>query len=291
MKRIGIIGGGIMAAGMAQNFLKNGYAVHVWNRTKAHVQPLLDAGVAWGETPKDVAMAADIVIECVSDDAASRQVWTDAETGILAGADATKVLIASSSLSLAWIDELGGICRGKGLKLLDMPLTGSRAGAEGGTLRLLVGGDKVVLDSIRDDLQVIAEYIFYFGPAGSGMRFKLMLNTLIGVQTNAAAQAILLAKKAGVDPTAFREAIADGAMGVTSPTTVNALKYVESPTDTVNFAAKWLEKDLRYALEMAKQYDTQFDLLEATQQDYARALEAVGDEDITHIAKTLRYLN
>ncbi len=285
MKRIGIIGGGIMAAGMAQNFLKNGYTVYVWNRTKEHVQPLLDNGAAWCETPKDAAAAADIVIECVSDDAASRHVWTDEATGILAGADAEKVLIASSSLSLGWVDELSSICQEKGLQLLDMPLTGSRAGAEGGTLRLLVGGDKAVLESIRTDLEVIAEKIFYFGPAGSGMRFKLMLNTLIGVQTNAAAQAILLAKKAGVDPAVFREAIANGAVGVTSPTTVNALKYVESPTDTVNFAAKWLEKDLRYAREMAKQYGTQFDLLEATQQDYARALETVGDEDITHVAK------
>lgn len=285
MKRIGIVGGGIMAAGMAQNFLENGYVVYVWNRTKDHVQPLLDSGAEWCETPKDVAATADIVIECVSDDDASRHVWTDETSGILAGADMEKVLIASSSLSLSWVDELGRICQAKGLQFLDMPLTGSRAGAEGGTLRLLVGGDKAVLESIRADLDVIAENIFYFGPAGSGMRFKLMLNTLIGVQTNAAAQAILLAKKAGVDPAAFREAIVDGAMGVSSPTTANALKYVEAPTDTVNFAAKWLEKDLRYALEMARQYDTQFDLLEQTQQDYARALDSVGDEDITHIAK------
>ncbi len=285
MKQIGIIGGGIMAAGMVRNFLENNYIVYVWNRTKDHVQPLLESGARWCETPKDVATNADIVIECVSDDDASRHVWTDETSGILTGADTGKVLIASSSLSLDWVDELGSLCQARGLQFLDMPLTGSRAGAEGGALRLLIGGDKAVLESVRADLEVIAEKIFYFGPAGSGMRFKLMLNTLIGVQTNAAAQAILLAKKAGIDPAAFREAIVDGAMGVSSPTTANALKYVEAPTNTINFAAKWLEKDLRYALEMAKRYDTRFDLLEQTQQDYARALDSVGDEDITHIAK------
>lgn len=285
MKQIGIVGGGIMAAGMAQNYLAEGYTVYVWNRTKEHVQAMLESGVLWCNSPKEVTQSADIIIECVSDDSASRHVWTDDTTGILDGADDSKVLIASSSLSLKWIDELGDICRHRGLSMLDMPITGSRSGAEGGTLRLLVGGDKEVLESIRDDLEVISEKMFYFGSSGSGMRFKLMLNSLIGIQTNAAVQAALLAKKAGIDPAAFRAAMIDGGMGAASPTTANALKYVESPGDTLNFAIKWLEKDLRYASDMANQYHTEFELLEVTRQDFTRALEKTADEDITHIAK------
>src|SRR5882757_5330668 len=102
MKQIGIIGAGIMAQGMEQNFLKHNYKVYIWNRTKDHVQEMLDRGAEWCESPKAIAEAADIVIECVSDDEASRRVWTDTETGILAGAGKGKVLIASSSLSLGW---------------------------------------------------------------------------------------------------------------------------------------------------------------------------------------------
>jgi 3-hydroxyisobutyrate dehydrogenase len=288
-RRIGIVGMGIMAKGMARNFLKHGYEVTVWNRTKAHADDLVAEGAAWADSPKAVAHAADVVIECVSDDAASRAAWTDPVTGILAGAESGKTYIASSSLSLAWIDELTGLCKSKGLDFLDMPLTGSRAGAEGGTLRLLAGGDERALENIRPELNAIAEKIYYFGPAGSGMRFKLILNTLIGIHMNAAAQAAALAEKAGLDLTTVHHALFDGAMGPASPATNMLFKNMDMPADQVNFAAKWIEKDLRYAEAMAKQYNVNFDLLNDTQADFAKAIAAgYGDQDQTKIINLYR---
>jgi len=291
-KRIGIIGAGIMAKGIAQNFLKNGHEVHVWNRTKENVEAELNAGVKWEETPKEVAVAANIIIECVSDDAASRQVWTDVETGILAGAGNEKVLIASSSLSLGWTDELAGLCKDQGFNFLDMPLTGSRAGAEGGTLKLLVGGDAAVLGSIREELGAISDKIYYFGPAGSGMRFKLVLNSLIGIHVNAAAQAVELARRAGLDVAHVQEALFDANMGPASPSTAMLFKNMDMPADQVNFAVKWVKKDLGYAQDMAKQYGIDFDLLNDTQADYAKAeAEGLGEQDLTKIIKLYRANN
>lgn len=286
MKRIGMVGGGIMAAGMAQNFLKHGYEVHVWNRTKDHVKPLLDAGAEWCESPKSVAESSDITIECVTDDDASRKVWTDRENGILAGAAKGKVYIVSSSLSLGWTGELAKLCRDKGISFLDMPLTGSRAGAEGGTLRLLVGGDEAVLDSIRDDLKAISEKIYHFGPAGTGMRFKLILNMLIAIHVNAAAQAASLAYRAGLDISKVFNAFFDGNMGPASPSTAMLYKNLNMPLEHVNFAAKWMAKDLGYAQDMAKQYGVDVDLLNDTAADYARMLEAgLADQDLSKIAQ------
>ncbi len=97
-KTIGIIGAGIMAGGMAQNFLKKNYEVFVWNRTADHLSSVLDAGAQLCESPKVVAEKADIIIECVSDDNASRSVW-HGDRGILAGADNNKILITSASLT------------------------------------------------------------------------------------------------------------------------------------------------------------------------------------------------
>ncbi len=151
---------------MANNFLKAGYEVLVWNRTQNRVDDIIGAGARWAETPKDAAAKSDILIECVADDAASRAVWTDEVTGILVGAHEGGVYIASSSLSLSWVDELADRCNGRNVSFLDMPLTGSRAGAEGGTLTLLVGGDEYVLDRINEDLKTIAAKIYCFGPSG-----------------------------------------------------------------------------------------------------------------------------
>jgi 3-hydroxyisobutyrate dehydrogenase len=285
MKQIGIIGAGIMAAGMAQNFLKRGYEVTAWNRSAERLQPLIKSGATKAKTPSELTTSSDIVIECVSDDEASKSVWLGKE-GILAAATSDKVLIASSSLSLEWVDNLASLCKDKCFQFMDIPLTGSRAGAENGTLRLLVGADKQVLESVCSDLEVISEKIYLLGEPGSGMRFKLVLNTLIGIHMNAAAQAREMATKAGIDPAMFTHALIDGSMGPASPATKLVLDSVNWPEGHVNFAVQWLEKDLRYAQKMAHAYGINFDLLNDTQKDYADYKnEGYGNTDVTSISK------
>lgn len=288
MKQIGMVGAGIMASGMVQNFLKHGYKVHAWNHTLEQLEPLLAAGAQKADSPKAVAQAADIVIECVSDDDASRSVWLG-QHGMLAGASADKVLIAMSSLSLDWIDELAGLCKEKGYQFLDAPLTGSRPGAEGGTLKLLVGGEKSVLDQIRPQLAAISDKIYHFGPAGAGMRFKLILNTLSAIQIDAVAQAILLAQRAGLQTNDVHHALFDAPMGPASPVVNSVFKGLDDPQH-LNFAVKLIEKDLRYAKAMAQQYDINFELLNITQADYAKAKDAgLADRDWTSIIELFRH--
>jgi 3-hydroxyisobutyrate dehydrogenase len=285
MKKIGIIGAGIMAAGMAQNFLKAGYEVFVWNRSPEKLKPLIANGAKQLSSPKEVASAADITIECVSDDDASRGVWLG-DDGILAGASNAKVLIASSSLSIKWTDELAKLCKERGFKFLDMPLTGSRTGAENGTLRLLIGAEPDVLDSVRSDLEVISEKIYHFGPPGSGMRSKLVLNTLIGIHMNATAQALRFAEKAGINSEEFGNALIDGNMGPASPSAKLVIDSANWQQGHVNFAIDLLEKDLRYAQSMAEKYGFNFDLLNDTQADFKKAQDSgLGTSDVTSIKK------
>lgn len=289
--RIGIIGAGIMAKGMAHNFLKKGHAVSIWNRTVAHVTDLVEAGAQSVASPRAAVEAADLIIECVTDDAVSREMWTNPETGILAGAQKGdgKIYAASSTLSLAWTDELVGLCQGAGIDFLDMPLTGSRAGAEGGTLRLLVGGDARVLERARPALEAISAKIYHFGRSGAGMRFKLVLNALTGIHSDAAAQAATLAQKAGLDLGAVQFALVDGAMGPASQVTIALLNNRDAPDTQVNFATKWLEKDLRYAQAMACEYRADFSVLDTVQAEYAKALEqGLGDQDQTKVIKLYR---
>src|SRR5689334_620315 len=105
MKTIAVIGTGIMGAGIANNFLKNGYQVFVWNRNKDRLKPLLEAGAVAVETPKQATEKADIVFEVTANDESSRAVWLEPD-GIFAGASPEKTLITNATLSVPWIDEL-----------------------------------------------------------------------------------------------------------------------------------------------------------------------------------------
>lgn len=286
MKQIGVVGAGIMASGMVQNFLKHGYTVHVWNRSTDRLKPLMTAGAKVSDSPKTLTEKSDIIIECVADDEASRSVWLG-DNGILAGAMPEKVLITSASLSLDWTDELVELCAQKRFKFLDMPLTGSRKGAETGTLKLLVGGDEAVLDEIRPELAAIADKIYHFGKNGSGMRFKLILNTLQAIQIDAAAQAIELAKKVGLDVGNMHDAIFDAPLGPASPAT--NIAFQADTIDQTNFAVNMIEKDLRYAKIMAQQNNMTFDLLNDTQAAYKQVKDkGLGESDWSKIIELYR---
>lgn len=283
MKTVGIIGAGIMANGMAINFLKNNYTVNIWNRTADKLKELESLGANVCDTPRAVTEKSNIVIECVSDDEASKAVWLG-EDGIIAGSDNTKILATASSLSLGWTLELVDVCAQKNFNFIDTPLTGSRFGAENGKLKLLIGGEKNIVEAVTPVLEAISDKIYYFGPSGSGMKFKLVLNALQAIQMDAAAQAIELSQKIGLDVDAVQNAIFDAPMGAASGATKMAFDV--APDDHINFALGLVEKDLRYAKHMADSYGVQFNLLNDVQRDYEKAKKAgLADSDWSAITK------
>lgn len=279
--KIGVIGLGIMGRGIAQNFLKNGYPVCVWNRTESKATDLQRLGARIFTTPAEVTKNVDILFEVVADDQASRSVWLGNE-GILSAANPKQTLIVSSSLSVAWTNELSQLCQRKDLKFLDIPLTGSRKGAENGTLTLLAGGDEQVLNNMRPVLGAISERIFYFGPTPNGMRFKLILNSMQAVQIIALKEALQMAKISGLDLKKVGNVLTETGPG--SPTTKLAWTGFQKAPDPENFAVRLIEKDLGYAKEMAADLPTP--LLDLARQTFTEAKNRrLADKDWTSIFK------
>ncbi len=250
MKTIAVIGTGIMGAGIASNYLKHGYPVIVWNRTADRLKPLLEQGARAASSPKEAAQEADIVFEVTADDASSRTVWTGAD-GILAGTKEGSVLIASGTFSLGWIDELAKLCTTSDKTFFDMPLTGSRAGAEGGTLVLLVGGDAEHLETIKPDLAAISSQVLYFGNVGAGTKYKLLLNMLQAIHMIGFAEVIRLATALGLDEKIVGDALAERPGGTT---TNIAWRGHQQPPDQTNFAVQWITKDLDYMKNSAPEF-------------------------------------
>jgi len=281
MKKVAVIGLGIMGHGIADNFLKKGYEVYVWNRHPDKAQDLKGAKLAG--SPKEATEQADIIFEVTANDESSREVWMGKQ-GILGGAKPGQYLITCATLSVNWVEELAAKCKEQSLTFFDMPMTGSRMGAENGQLILLAGGDRSKLEMIKEDLEhSIAKEVKYFGAVGSGTKYKLILNTLQGIHLLGFGEALRMAKETGLEVKTVGDALAEAPGGTA---TNLAWKNYQNEPKPINFSVEWETKDLTYAQEMAKK--SQYPLRDKAQDKFKRAVEeGHGDEDWTTVIKPI----
>ncbi len=280
MKKIAIIGTGIMGHGMAVNFLKKGYEVYVWNRSKEKIADLLELGAVEALTPREAAQSAHIVFEVTANDESSKSVWLG-DSGILAGAAVDTVLVASATLSVDWVDQLALECQKRSMHFFDMPLTGGRSGAESGSLIFLVGGNANELENLRPILGAVSTQILYFGKAGNGMRFKLILNTLQAIHLNAFAEMMAIAAGQGLDKEAVSAALAQRPGGLVTQLASKAYDYVP---DQVSFSVQWITKDLRYTKQLAKGLHVPF-LNDALEKFEEAMHKGMAEKDWTNVMR------
>lgn len=280
MKKIGVVGTGIMGAGIVANYLKNGYQVFIWNRNPERCSLLVKEGAILVPTPKDVAEQSDVVLEVTANDESSREVWYGNE-GIIAGADASKFLILSTTTSVAWTDELAEQCESKGYLFFDMPMTGGRIGAETGKLIFLIGGDDQKLAELQDDLKPISEKQIYFGKVGSGIRYKLLLNMLQAIHIVGLGEVLKVASRAGMDIKKVGDALAERPGGTT--TNLAWRDYQKTP-DPINFSIEWIAKDLKYAKSFAD--NLSLPLLDDVIAEYQKSIDkGLAQGDWTEVNK------
>ena len=280
MKSIAVIGLGIMGHGIADNFLKSGYNVVVWNRTSDKAGDLVAKGAVLATTVTEAVQNADVIFEVTANDESSREIWLGKD-GIVANASPLQYVITCATLSTDWTDELATACEAAHLTFFDMPMTGGRVAAESGQLTLLIGGSENRLQEITDDLQAVAKDVKYFGKAGSGMRYKLILNTLQAIHIAGLGEALRMASEAGLDQELVGNALVERPGGIV--TNIGWESYKQDP-NPITFSVEWIAKDLGYAAEMAKTID--HPLLDEARRLYEKAIEAGYDQaDWTKINK------
>ena len=286
MQRVAVLGLGTMGSGMAQNILKAGFPLTVYNRTPAKAEPLAAAGAKFAPTPREAVADADVVIAMVADDDASRALWLGAD-GALDAARAEATLIESSTLTLRWVHELADTAAARGLAFLDAPVRGSKAQAEGGELQFLVGGSKDALDKVRPVLESMGRRIDILGPSGSGATMKLINNLMSGVQIAVLAEGMLLAERAGLEMDQVVRLLINGAPG--SPIVKGKAGRIAARDYPTDFALRWMHKDLTYALEEAAAHDVAMPTVAAAREIYRLAMaRGHADEDFAAVSEALR---
>lgn len=212
--KIGFIGLGIMGKPMAKNLLKEGYDLVVLDLNKLAVEELTALGAEAGVSSKDVASKCEIVVTMLPNSPHVKAVVLG-EGGVIEGARPGTVVIDMSSIAPLSSREIYAALEAKGIDSLDAPVSGGEPKAIDGTLSVMVGGKREVFDKYYDIMKVMAGSVVYVGESGAGNIAKLCNQVVVAINISAVSEALILAKKAGVDPDLVYQAIRGGLAGST----------------------------------------------------------------------------
>jgi len=266
--RVAFLGLGIMGRSMAANLAKAGHEVTVWNRTagKEEVE-----GARTAASPAEAARGVDVIWMCVSDTKAVENVLFG-EQGARESLTEGMIIADSSTISPSATRQFAERVRAKGVQYVDAPMTGSKAGAANGTLFFMVGGEESAIEKLKPLFAVMGKKVFHMGETGKGQATKLVMNLQIALIYEGFAEALTLATKLGVDVEKLVPLIQSSMVnsGVVEYKAPFVLKRDFSP----NFPLRLMHKDLKLALEAAKELRVRLPGLETVEEIYD-----VADED------------
>lgn len=276
-KNVGFIGLGIMGLPMALNLVRAGFKVAGYNRTRSKAEPLELAGARIASTPAEAARGADVVVSIVSDTAAMEEV-VNGKDGVLEAIREGAVLIDSSTISPMVSRKLAFQLAGRGARMLDAPVTGSKTGAEKGELTFMIGGEPEVMDQAMPVLRAMGKKFVYCGEHGLGLSAKLAMNSILATMVEIFSEGFVLAKKAGVAPESLFEIMQSslarsGIIDFKAP-------FVFKGDFTPYFPLKLMHKDLELAMEAAYSQGVVMPAAAAVKEVYGAArAQGKGDHD------------
>ena len=246
VERVGFVGLGIMGGPMARNLLKAGFEVTVWNRTAARMRPLVDEGARGAGSPAEVAAVSEVTVSCVTDSPDVEAVVLGPD-GIAAGAVSGSAYVDCSTIAPATARRVAEALEKRGVAMLDAPVSGGDVGARAGTLAIMVGGAAATYERCLPVLQAMGSTVVHVGPNGAGQVVKLCNQVAGGLNLLALAEAVALARGAGVDPAKMLEVVGAGAAGswMLSNLGPRAVNGDFAP----GFMVELMQKDLRLVLE------------------------------------------
>ena len=280
---VGFIGLGLMGKPMAQNLLRAGFPLVVWNRTRVKAEDVVRAGAKLAASPRETAAQCDVLITIVSDPPALEDVLWGAH-GALDGLRAGSLLIDSSTVSPEMARRLAGGCANRHVDFLDAPVTGGTWGAEKGELVFMIGGKAEVLERAKPVLEAMGKRYFLLGPNGAGQTVKLGMNLLLALEVNAFAEALALITAAGVPAERLLE-VMQSSMGRSPLLDVKAPLILKQEFPA-SFPLRLMHKDIRLALELAKEYGVALPTGAAAYATYSAVKDSSTDDpDFSAVAR------
>jgi len=271
--RYGFIGLGNLGGKLAASIARNGFDLVVNDADPKSAEPLLAAGAGWAATPAEVAAQVDAVITCLPSPAVSERVLTGPE-GVLAGAKPGATWIEMSTIDQDTILRLAAVAADSGVATLETPVTGGVHLAATGEITVIVGGDAEIFERHRAAFAAMGRRIFHVGPIGSASLIKVITNMLAFVHLVAAGEALMLAKRGGLDLAQAFHVIS--ASSGTSFVHETESQLILNGSYNINFTMDLACKDLGFAMKFGRDFGVPLDLAALTAQTFIRAREAYG---------------
>jgi 3-hydroxyisobutyrate dehydrogenase-like beta-hydroxyacid dehydrogenase len=249
---LGFIGLGVMGGQMVDRLLGKGHAVTGYNRTRAKAQWLIDKGMRWAESPREVAAAADVTFAMVTNAAATASI-TEGPEGLLAGLGPGKLFVDISTINPEASRSLATKVRAQGADMVDAPVSGSVITLQQGKLSVMVGGRREVFDRLEPLLRDIGPKVIYIGDNGHALAMKIAINLSLAVQMLAFSEGVLLAEKSGVKREVAVDALVHSA--VASPMIQYRGPFVLEQPEEAWFDVNMMQKDMLLAMDLGRKLD------------------------------------
>jgi len=277
--QVAFLGLGIMGQAMATNLVRAGHEVTVWNRTPGKVVE----GARVAASPAEAAHGVEVVWMAVADTAAVESVLFGAD-GVEQSLTEGMIVVDSSTISPSATRKFAERVARKGAQYVDSPMTGSKVAADSGTLLFIVGGEEQTIERLKPLYAAMGKKIFRMGEVGKGQSAKLVMNLQIALIYEGFAEALTLAAKLGVDaekliPLVNASMVKSGVVEYKAP-------FVLGRDFSANFPLRLMRKDIRLALEAAKEARVKLPGLETVEEVYEMAIED-GHADLDYAATLL----
>jgi 3-hydroxyisobutyrate dehydrogenase-like beta-hydroxyacid dehydrogenase len=285
-ERVAFLGLGIMGEPMAANLVRAGFELTVWNRTPRKAERFAgEHGVKHASSPAEAAAETEVTITMVPDVPEVEDVLFGSR-GAAPGMHRGALAIDMSTIAPEASVRFGERLREEGIGFLDAPVTGSRPRAEDGTLTIMAGGSETDFERARPVLEAMGKLVVHVGPQGHGSTVKLLNNTTAAVNALAVAEALVAARKAGVDPAKLREVMAAGSGG-SAMLDLKAGPMLEHDFAPL-FKLAHMLKDVRHTLTEAERLGVEMRLGALAEETYARAdRKGLGEQDFAAVVEVV----
>lgn len=289
MKKIGLIGTGMLGNAVGLHLLDSGYQLIVFNRTKEKTKKLENKGAKIANTPKEVAQNSDIVFTVVKDANAVKQISFE-NNGIVFGKHNELVVCDMSTISPQDSKKISKKFSENSVKMLDTPVMGGPTVAISGNLVMMVGGGEKNFEECKEVFDVIASKVFFLGESGTAHAVKLAMNLQITMLALALSEGIILSRGAGVDPKIFLE-ILNSTYFKTGMSENKAYKMIKDDFGPT-FTLENLRKDIQTIFETSKYFGLNLPMTNIAKKTYEDAVkEGFGNLDYTGILAFLKKIN
>jgi 3-hydroxyisobutyrate dehydrogenase-like beta-hydroxyacid dehydrogenase len=278
--KVGFIGLGLMGSRLARRLHTAGWNIRGWNRSPQPAAEISKVGIAIAATVAELVTGSNVILSSLANDAAVRSVYLD-KGGVFSAAKPGTVILEMSTISPELSRNLHQEARTRGIKFLDVAISGSTPAVDAGTITLLAGGDKEIFEQCVPIFECVARQWFLIGPGSSGVQMKLVVNLLLGIDMQAIAEAVSLGEHLRIDRNVLLDVLSKTA--VVAPAMAGKFRKIRDGDYSPEFPLRLMSKDMDLVMDAARACGADLPAASVAQSVLASNVTTSGKLDLSAI--------